>query len=268
MREADVYYPKNGNKGAVKYLIAVAHPDDGEILAAGQITDSANGRAVLSMIVLTDGAGSARSGAYASYTDEDMKAARAEEQKAAAEEGRFRSLYMLRVPSGELKSGSETAVRAVAGIIAAQKPEIVITHNPFDRHPTHLAAGKTVLAAIGSLPIEERPKTVWGGEVWRSLDWLPARYRIALPADTSDGAADRVLACHKSQIEGGKRYDAAAKGRRLQNATFCESHSADAASEVAYFVDLSRVSRGEISLSEFVEEVLFVFNEEIESGIM
>ncbi|MDR3216542.1 MAG: PIG-L family deacetylase [Clostridiaceae bacterium] len=267
MTKTDVYMPKNANKGAVKYLVVVAHPDDGEILAAGPVTESANGKTVLALAVLTDGAGSARSGAFAAYTDDEMKAVRVKEQRAAAEEGRFESLYMLRVPSGELKAGSAEAVRAIADIIAEKQPEILITHNPFDRHPTHLAAGRTVMEALRSLPAGKRPKTVWGGEVWRSLDWLPVKYRLALPADTTDGAADRVLLCHKSQIDGGKRYDAAAKGRRLQNATFCESHSTDFAHEVAYFTDLSRVASGEITLAEFVEEVLKAFNDEILSGI-
>ena len=58
-------------------------------------------------------------------------------------------------------------------ILAATKPEIVYTHNPADKHDTHIGVVITTLQAMRELPRNQRPKKVVGCEVWRTFDWLP-----------------------------------------------------------------------------------------------
>ena len=71
-----------------------------------------------------------------------------------------------------------------------------------------------------------------------------------------------------SQIAGGKRYDLAVEGRRCANATFHESHAVDAATRVAFAIDLTALTMEDgPSLESFVEAVLETFNAAIRSGI-
>ena len=48
-----------------------------------------------------------------------------------------------------------------------------------------------------------------------------------------------LSAVFDSQIVGGKRYDLAAEGRRLANATFSASHACDTYSALNYAMDLT-----------------------------
>ena len=83
---ADVFVPKGGDPAAalarVTHLCVAAHQDDIEIMAHAGICDCLDqpDRA-FGGVVVTNGAGSARTGAYADYTDEQMQEVRREEQR-------------------------------------------------------------------------------------------------------------------------------------------------------------------------------------------
>ena len=80
-------------------------------------------------IVVTDGAGSPRSGLYADYTDEQMKEVRIVEQKKAACVGEYGFLAMLGHPSKEVKdAGNPKIVEELADLIRRAKPKHLYTH--------------------------------------------------------------------------------------------------------------------------------------------
>ena len=87
----------------VTHLGIGAHQDDLEFMAFHGILagyDSAENW--FGGVTCTDGAGSPRSGRYATFSDEDMRAVRREEQRAAAVLGRYGAMLQLDHPSQEI----------------------------------------------------------------------------------------------------------------------------------------------------------------------
>lgn len=221
-----------------------AHQDDLEfmalhgILECFQKDDSGFGG-----ITCMDGAGSSRAGPYADYDDRQMKIVRAREQKAAAMIGQYSFMAQLAQPSvvAREKERREVLVDDLASLLLQARPEIVYTHNPFDKHATHIGVLVSLLEAIHRLPGDARPRCLLGCEVWRGLDWLPDDLKVVHVLDAHPNLAVALNGVFDSQIAGGKRYDLAVEGRRLANATFFDSHSVDNAQRVAYAVDLSEL---------------------------
>src|SRR5947207_6189900 len=78
------------------HLAIGAHPDDLEIMALEGILDCyTRPDRWFCGVVVTDGAGSARTGPYARFTDEEMRAIRRQEQKKAAIVGEYGAQVML-----------------------------------------------------------------------------------------------------------------------------------------------------------------------------
>ena len=101
-----------------------------------------------------------------------------------------------------------------------------------------------VIAAIRELPVELRPPALWGGEVWRSLDWMSddgTKLALDVSANAPLGAA--LLGVYDSQLSAGKRYDLAASGRRRANATFHDAHEVDQSRALDYAMDLTPLIR-------------------------
>jgi LmbE family N-acetylglucosaminyl deacetylase len=191
-------------------------------------------------VTVTDGAGSPRADLYADFSDEEMKAVRAVEEKKAAFIGEYSAAIQLDYPSSAAKDGSAHAiVGELAGIIAAAKPQIVYTHNLADKHDTHVGTALRTIAAIRSLPPGERPVRLFGCEVWRNLDWLVDADKVLFDVSLHANIAASLMGVYDSQVSGGKRYDLAAAGRRLANATFFESHAVDQAEALSFGMDLT-----------------------------
>ena len=165
---------------------------------------------------------------------------RAAEQRAAADLGRYGAAVLLGHASAALRTPAGAAGLRVqlVQLVARCRPGTVLTHNPADRHPTHLAVVAAVIDALRSLPVGERPARVLGCEAWRDLDWLPEADKVRLDVTGHEATADALLAAFGSQL-GSKRYDLAAAGRRRANATFGDPHRADDASEVVLAMDLT-----------------------------
>ncbi|CAN5575037.1 hypothetical protein BH09VER1_BH09VER1_31640 [soil metagenome] len=218
-----------------------AHQDDLEFMAFHGIKECYSSPEKWFVgVTCTDGGGSSRTGAYSSYTDEEMKKIRVEEQEAAALVGRFSAMIQLGYPSVEVK-GKEKASLAtdLVKLLRATRPEVVYTHNPADKHETHLGVLAAVLSAIHQLPREERPQRLLGCEGWRGLDWMLNEDKVLLDVGGHDNLATALNGIFDSQIAGGKRYDLAVMGRRRANATFLDSHSGDDATEVSIAMDLT-----------------------------
>jgi LmbE family N-acetylglucosaminyl deacetylase len=191
-------------------------------------------------VVVTNGAGSPRSGIYGHYTDEEMQKVRRQEQRKAAFVGDYSVQIQLGYSSNAVKDAKDTAVREdLERILRATRPEIVYLHNLTDKHDTHVAVALRAIAALRELPEELRPAQVLGCEVWRDLDWLADSEKQVLPVSDHPGIAAALVGIFDSQVSGGKRYDLATAGRRLANATYLASHATDTETAVTFAMDLT-----------------------------
>lgn len=222
-------------------LCIMAHQDDVELWAYGPIAACfAKPDRWFSAVTVTDGAGSPRTGDYGGYTDERMKAVRECEQNAAARVGGYGFMAQLKYSSAAVKDGKNAdVVTDLWELLLAAQPETVYTHNLADKHDTHVAVALRTIAALRSLPEDARPKKVYGLEGWRDLDWMCDGDKICFDTAPRPHLAAALLGVYDSQIAGGKRYDSAAVGRRLANATFYASHDTDAFTSVSYGMDLT-----------------------------
>ncbi len=239
------------------HLAVSAHHDDIEIMAASPILEcyQKNGH-WFSAVVVTDGRGSPRDGIYKKYSNEDMRLVRFSEQRKAAMIGGYAALVMLDYPSKVIKDGhAPQPVNDLVQILKAAHPQFVYTHNLADKHDTHVSTALRLIAAIRSLPIDERPSRLYGCEVLRYLDWMVDDDKTAFDLSSHENLQAALLGVYDSQISGGKRYDLASLGRRRANATYFESHGVDVATGLSYAMDLTPlVLSPEIDINSFVQE--------------
>jgi len=223
------------------HLCISAHQDDIEIMAPGPILECfQRDDKWFTGVVVTDGRGSPRSGMYARYSDEEMRLVRFKEQRKAAVVGEYAAQVMLDYPSKVVKDGKDISpVEDIAALLKETRPQAVFTHNLADKHETHVAVALRVIAAIRSLPEEERPQKLYGCEVWRDLDWMLDSDKIVFDLSQQENLQAALLGVYDSQISGGKRYDLASLARRRANATYFASHGVDDASGLAYAMDLT-----------------------------
>lgn len=255
---ADAFVPDHGPLGdalaRTTHLCIAAHQDDIEIMAYhGIVACHGKSDRGFTGVIVTDGAGSPRAGKFASCTDEQMKHIRAEEQRTAARLGGYAAVIQLAHPSAQVKDAQFAGVRAdLSAILARMAPHVVYLHNPADKHDTHIAVLLRTLDVLRELPADKQPQHVYGCEVWRDLDWLPDDHKVALDVSAHPQFAAQLVAVFESQIAGGKRYDLAAAGRRLANATFHTSHATDQAHALTWAMDLTPLVRDpQRSIEEF-----------------
>ena len=225
----------------VTHLGIGAHQDDLEFMAFHGILACFNSDAEwFGGVTCTNGSGSSRIGAYEKFTDAQMMEVRREEQRQAAVVGRYAAMVQLDYASKVVKDATDTTLKEdLKAILAATQPRVVYTHNPADKHDTHIAVVVPVIQAIRELPREQRPTQVHGCEVWRNLDWMPDAEKIAHNVSGHENLAAALNGIFDSQIAGGKRYDLAVLGRRRANATFFESHGVDQSDALAFAMDLT-----------------------------
>lgn len=254
----------------ITHMAIGAHQDDLEIMSYHGIA-ACYKQADQSYfgVVVTEGGGSARSGSYAHYTDEQMKQVRFQEQEKATLLGEFGALAQLQYTSKETKDPhNQVLVQEFAQLIRLAKPEILYTHNLADKHDTHIGVTTKVIQAIRSLPKQERPKALYGCEVWRDLDWLVDSQKVCLDASLYPQLASELVKLFDSQISGGKRYDLATLGRRLANATFFQSHQVDASNAVTYAMDLTPLIEDDsLSIPDFVTKHIDSFKQDVTQRI-
>lgn len=267
---ADLYIPdglpEEEALSRVTHLGIGAHQDDLEfmafhgILACHQKPDQWFGG-----VTCTNGAGSARTGDFASYTDEEMQAVRRQEQRDAADLGKFAAMIQLDYPSAQIKDPTDPHPQAdLEEILRATKPDIIYTHNPADKHDSHIGVFAHTLRALRSLREEYTPKQVIGCEVWRGLDWMLDSDKIAMDVSGNEELAKKINGLFASQIDGGKRYDLAVLGRRLANATFFDAHTVDATDQIWYGMDLTPlITDPELEVQEYVVSYIDRFREDV-----
>lgn len=223
------------------HMAIMAHQDDIAIGAMyGILQCFGRADAWFSGVTVTNGAGSPRDDLYADYTDEQMRAVRAIEEKKAAFVGDYAACFLLDYPSAAVKDPKNPdLVEELKAIITAARPRIIFTHNFADKHDTHVGVALRVIKALRELPVEVQPEAVWGCEVWRDLDWMNDEDKVLMDCTAHENMAAAVMAVYDSQICGGKRYDLATAGRRKAHATYFASHGTDESQSLNFGMDLT-----------------------------
>lgn len=254
----------------VTHLGIGAHQDDLEFMAFHGILECfARGDRWFGGVTCTNGAGSSRTGPYADFTDAEMMVIRRQEQDTAAQIGGYGAMIQLDYPSSAVKSPTDPSLKEdLFAILSATLPETVYTHNPADKHDTHIGVTIAALQAMREMPAASRPKKVIGCEVWRALDWLPDGEKVLMDVSGRDNLAAALNGVFDSQIAGGKRYDLATLGRRSANATFFDSHSTDESNQLIFGMDLTPlVADDSLDIVTFVCDVIERFSADVRSKL-
>jgi LmbE family N-acetylglucosaminyl deacetylase len=220
---AEVFIPDGASWEAasarVTHLVVAAHADDVEIMAWHAVLHAEG----LAAVIVTGG---------------EDGSTRLLEQKRAASRGKYAAVIWLDHASADVKQAACPALASDLGaVLSAIRARLVYTHNPADKHDTHVAVALHTVQALraNATPVER----VFGCEVWRALDWLQAEDKVVLDVSAAEDRLLPLIGEFDSQIAGGKRYDLAAAGRKRANATFLDSHAVDRASAAEYAMDLT-----------------------------
>jgi LmbE family N-acetylglucosaminyl deacetylase len=272
--KAEIWIPDGASEQValqrVTHMGIGAHQDDIEIMSLeGILAGFGNSSKWFMAVIVTNGAGSPRDGLYANYSDEHMQQVRRLEQKKAAFVGEYSAVAFLNHPSSAVKSSRDTAVKDdLKDIIAAARPEIVYTHNLADKHDTHIGVALRTIEAARQLPKEQRPRKLYGCEVWRDLDWLLDTDKVVFALDAHENIATSLVGVFDSQIAGGKRYDLATMGRRRAHATYHQSHAVDAAQMINFGIDLTPLIQDEkLDPADYISGFTKRFAEDVNSRI-
>jgi len=260
---AEIHFPsgnlKKPNLDLTTHLGIGAHQDDLEIIAIhGILSAYDHPDKHFTGVIVTDGRGAPRSGPYSNISDDDLWEIRREEQKKAANLGKYHAQLLLNHSSNVVKSTDrKTVIDDLKHIINATQPEVIYTHNLLDKHDTHVAVTLCVIQALREMGLPLNLKMVYGVEAWRSLDWLVDEDKISLDASSHCDLQIELLSVFESQIIGGKRYDLATIGRRQANATFNQSHNVDQSTHLVHAMDLTPIVRHpEIDIEQFVSQYI------------
>jgi LmbE family N-acetylglucosaminyl deacetylase len=257
--------PEEVALGRITHLGIGAHQDDLEFMAFHGIVACYNSNEnYFGGVTCTNGAGSARTGPYAGLPDEELQKIRHQEQEAAAVIGHYGVMIQLDFPSKVIQRSPAALEGDLKQILEQSKPEIVYTHNPADKHDTHVAVAVATIRAIRELPPEQRPRQLHGCEVWRGLDWMDDDDKILHDVTGYEELASSLNRLFVSQIEGGKRYDLAITGRRQANATLFQSHAVDGARQVAFAMDLTPLVKDtSLDIVDYVGRYLAKFEADV-----
>lgn len=180
-----------------------AHPDDAEFGAGGTIFNWAQQGTDVTFVIATDGS----MGSWDPRIDRaDLVADRRREQRAAAAILGVASVAWLGQPDGDLQQ-TRGLRKAITSLIRTHRPDVVLTHDPWQRyqlHPDHRATGFLAIDAVVAAreprfyPEQQleahRPSAV--------LLWSADEPDHAEPVDVRAFEAKiQALLCHASQSE-------------------------------------------------------------------
>jgi LmbE family N-acetylglucosaminyl deacetylase len=271
--KAELFFPDDTQTDlrSTTHLGIGAHQDDLEIFAIHGILEAyQNPERHFTGVTVTDGRGAPRSGPYEAMNDDQLWETRCEEQKKAASIGEYLAQFLLNYASSRIKSSQRSAaVKDITIILEAARPAIIYTHNLADKHDTHVAVALCVIEALRNMDPPLKDVKLYGCEVWRGLDWLSDADKIALDVSQHPDLQEALLNVFDSQIGGGKRYDLATIGRRLANATYFQSHAADAAERLVYAMDLTPlVHNPTMDIDRFISSIVLSFASDITDRIV
>lgn len=274
MKNADVFVPDGVSiEEALErttHLSIAAHQDDTEIFAYHGIAECFGRKDKwFTSVIVTNGAGSPRSGIYSDFSDEQMQDVRRLEQRKAAFIGEYSAQIQLACPSGPVKDPQNRQVFSdLKKILGIARPEVVYLHNPADKHDTHVAVFLRSIEALRACSDRFVPVKAYGCEVWRDLDWLCDDEKVVLPVSESKNISAALIGVFDSQISGGKRYDLASAGRRLANATYYASHATDKDDALTYALDIMPLIRDRnMKISDFIAGRIDKFKNDVKNRI-
>jgi LmbE family N-acetylglucosaminyl deacetylase len=271
---ADIFIPDGipfaAAAARTTHLGVGAHQDDLEFMAYHGIFECfGSTEKFFGGVTCTDGRGSARQGPFAQFSDDEMREVRREEQRAAASMGEYGLMIQLDVPTAELKTAADNPLTPdLLALFALMRPQVVYTHNPADKHETHLHVFTAVVDALRALPGDRRPQSLLGCEVWRGLDWMNDDEKVALDVSGRPELAASLNETFASQIAGGKRYDYATEGRRRANATYFTAHRVDQATHLSLAMDLTPLIQDDrLDVMEFTLGHIDRFRSNVETNL-
>jgi LmbE family N-acetylglucosaminyl deacetylase len=140
---------ENGN--ARRVMLIIAHPDDGEFMAAGTLAKWAREGSEIFYVLCTSGD---KGSSDPEMDPKELATIREREQRAAAAVVGAKDVAFLRYPDGTLQNTLELR-RELVRQIRLHKPDVVVCQDPTNRlsdgyinHPDHRAAGDTALDAV------------------------------------------------------------------------------------------------------------------------
>lgn len=178
----------------MKVMFIGAHPDDAEIYAFGTLFAYADRGAEIVLVLATAGEG----GLTTRSKDQPLAVTRiAEAEQAAAM--LLARIVELGMPDGGLPPLRMTLVRRLIELIAAEKPNVILTHSPNDYHPDH----RVLSAAVAVAAAEKVP--VFYVDNMKGRNFCPTHYVSITPFH-----AQKMLALRQHQSQKPRRYVLAA----------------------------------------------------------
>jgi len=272
--KAEIWVPDGASESRAlartTHMSIAAHQDDVEIMALeGILAGFGNPEKWFTAVIVTNGAGSPRESLYAAYTDEQMQVVRRLEQKKAAYVGEYSAVSLLDHSSAAVKDPANSGPKEdLKALVVAARPEVIYTHNLADKHDTHVAVALRTITALRELPPAERPRRLYGCEVWRDLDWLNDSDKVVFNLDPHPNIATSLVGVFDSQIVGGKRYDLATLSRRRAHATYHQSHAVDTAEMINFAMDLTPLMTDEgLDPAAYVQGFIRRFADDVSSRL-
>ena len=271
--EAEIFIPDNVPESKAfertTHMGISAHQDDLEIMAYHGILECF-GREQNHFfgVTVTDGAGSPRDDIYAGYSDEQMKRVRKLEQKKAAVVGEYSGMALLNYSSADVKSPGNTSVKEeLKELFRHARPTHIYTHNLADKHDTHVAVALKTIQALRERPAGEKPKFLYGCEVWRNLDWMPDEDKVVFDVSGQKIWLRRFWV-YSILRSAGEKYDLATMGRRRSNATYFSSHGTDRATGLIFAMNLTPlIADPGLDIIDFVSSHMDKFAGEVKSKL-
>lgn len=244
LKKGSIYLPKEGKKGPVKYLCICADAGDTEIMAIDGIQRGYRAKKyTFATVITSDGLSLERAGKLAKATDRKVNTTKNREQKAAAEIGRYNSVYFLSHKTDEiLDQENEDIVNEYLEIIKELKPRIIYTHSILDRDPTHVSVAVKVINALRKLRKGQMPAVLYGCEMWRDLDWVDPSKVISFDVSHNIRLQKQLINVHQSQ-NASRDFINATIGRRYVNATYSRSEKKKDAKLTARAINMTTLLR-------------------------
>ena len=248
-------------------LLAIgAHHDDIEVMAMDGILKAYGSKKYsFYACVLSDGAHFSKMGKYSDISDKEMIETRNQEQIRASQIGEYANLVFLKHTREDIENNEkDVVIKNIQKVILEVQPDVVYTHNIFDKGDIHTLTAIRVIEAILGLEEDKRPRLLYGCEIFRSLDWLPDKYKVVFDLSENKELQSRLIGVYDTRMEQSRNYNKAVVGRKLAHATFGNSNSSiDEEKLIWYGINLTPVIQKGITLDEYCVKILNDFNKEL-----
>ncbi len=255
---------------ATTNLLAIAsHHDDIELMAMdGVLKAYGSKKYAFYACVVGDASNCNKIGKYADCSDKELMETRNQEQARASQIGEYEDLILLKKSQSDIEDlDNTTIVKELQKIILDINPDVVYTHNIFDRNLSHVRLALKVIEAILALPEESRPRLLYGCEIFRSLDWLPERYRVNFDISDNKEIQSRLIGVYDTMAEHSQNFAKAVVGRKLSNATFLGDKMGEEDKMLWFGLNLTPVISKGIPLKDYVIKILNDYNKEMLDNI-